>query len=568
MVDARIGRLFGGKYRVASMIGEGGMGSVYDAVDVASGTEVALKVLRAGRDGEKRVERLRREALAIAALHHPHIVRLLDQGTDADGTVYLVMERLAGETLKARMDREGRFAPRAAVALAMELLDGLGAAHARGIVHRDIKPTNVMLVPDAAGRERVVILDFGVAKLFAAGELETLTATGQMVGTPAYMSPEQARGQTIDARTDVHAVGVLLYRALTGRVPYVGKDTADVIFQVLAGEKLPIERVLPRIDPSLASVVARAMERRPSDRFSSADEMRAELAEWSAREMSGRLDTAEDAPTLPDTHPRPDPIVTEAPGAILTAATRGASPRALAPSEPRPAEPRRIGLLALVVVALGSASIAGVVAWIVASSPSRSASVANGEGVGPASPVPVPVPLPMSPTDAGSVAGRAADAGSRAGADAGGPAASGSADPEPHATTGRTHVTREAYTSIEDLMNATSVCGTRAPSVDERPFVGMWTGSSDCAVRRIQAAVNQCVAPNPERVTTWVEVHSDGGLCVESARLGGPGVTPLAQRCFAQKMRDVLHCGASLVIVPDQTQFRLIFDMLPCRTAN
>ncbi len=415
--DARIGRSIAGKYRVRSMIGEGGMGSVYDAVELASGARVALKVLRAGRDGVQRVERLRREALAIAALRHPNIVRLLDQGMDSDGTAFVVMERLAGETLKARMDREGRLSPRFAASVALELLEGLRAAHEAGIVHRDIKPTNVMLVPDANGRERVVILDFGVAKLFAAGELRTLTTTGQMIGTPAYMSPEQARGETIDPRTDVHAVGVLLYRALAGRVPYVGKDTADMIFQVLAGEKVPIERVAPDAEPELARIVTRAMARKASDRFATAEEMRREILAWLSRDSgaptrvpdtrSGDASRPRGAPGAPAAVPVPVASIDDA------APTRRDAPRGLPPPASRADRPRRTGALALALVAVASAAAAGLCVWLL-----DRAARAPDRGIEPA-PGPGPVPVPMAPNDAGPLDGAVGARDARALVDAG-----------------------------------------------------------------------------------------------------------------------------------------------------
>ncbi|MFI5298360.1 MAG: serine/threonine-protein kinase, partial [Polyangiales bacterium] len=220
------GALLGGRYRVGRLLGAGGMGAVYEAMQEDLGRRVAIKVLLpeviASSDDAEALRRFAREARAAAALHHPNIVAVTDFSPgDATAPAFLVMELLQGRSVARAIMDEGRLGPERVVTIAIQILAALETAHAAGLVHRDIKPDNVFLVPvtGAAGGELVKVLDFGIAKLARGGGATSsgLTATGAVLGTPAYMSPEQARGRDVDARSDLYAVGALMYHALSGR---------------------------------------------------------------------------------------------------------------------------------------------------------------------------------------------------------------------------------------------------------------------------------------------------------------------------------------------------------------
>lgn len=286
--------IFASRYRLLGALGQGAHATVWRARDVETGAEVAVKRLRpdVALAREWR-ERLRREARALGALRHPGIVRAIEIGEEPSGTPYLVMELLDGETLADRLARRGALAPARAIALARDLLDALARVHAGGLVHRDVKPSNVMLVrsptprtlpPGVAGAgERAVLLDFGLARLVDPSGAErdelAVTGAGARVGTPRSMSPEQARGvPRIDARADVWAVGVALYEMLAGRAPFGGVSALAVMHAVLVTAPAPL--VGPdgaRVDPGLERVVLRALEKSPERRFPSATAMREAL---------------------------------------------------------------------------------------------------------------------------------------------------------------------------------------------------------------------------------------------------------------------------------------------------
>jgi len=248
------------------------MGRVYDATQVELGRRVALKVLAPGLAKNPSIlERFRREALAAAVLGHPHIVDVTDFVLPDEGPPFLVMERLAGEPLMDVLQRDGMLAIPRAIRISVQLLDALQVAHDAGIVHRDLKPANVFLVALAGGDEMVKLLDFGVAKLRDAPG-QKLTAVGEMVGTPRFAAPEQLKGGTVDARTDVYGAGVLLYGMLTGQPPF-NASMADLVRSILEDDPVDPRVVNPSVDPTLASIVARAMAKEPHDRFDSAQAM-------------------------------------------------------------------------------------------------------------------------------------------------------------------------------------------------------------------------------------------------------------------------------------------------------
>lgn len=271
------GALFVGGYRVGRLLGEGAAGAVYEGTHEVLGRPVAIKVLKThGHDGltAGQLERFGREARAAAALGHPNIVQVTDFHAAASPP-FLVMERLTGESLRAAIAREGRL-PCARVALiGTQLLDALGAAHAAGIVHRDVKPDNVFLARMAGVEGLVKVLDFGIAKLESE---RPLTALGARMGSPAYMSPEQAAGRIADSRTDIYCVGATLYHALAGRLPFDTQSLAELLTWIAERPPTPLATAVPGLEPRMVAVVERAMHKDPAQRFQTTAEMQAALA--------------------------------------------------------------------------------------------------------------------------------------------------------------------------------------------------------------------------------------------------------------------------------------------------
>ncbi len=276
------GALLGGRYRLIRAIGRGGMGSVYEGVQQDLGRRVAIKVLHPHLAlGQENVERFKREAQATAALGHPNIVQVTDCQWEPGGPLFLVMELLTGASLGQVISAHGRLQSRRVAFIASQLLDALAVAHRAGIVHRDIKPDNVFLTSMAQVHDVVKVLDFGVAKLVGEGPDAQLTSTGVAVGTPFYMAPEQARGQQVDARTDIYAVGVCMYHALSGRVPFNAPSFNALMFAIAEQTPAPLASLAPDVDPGLVAVVERAMAKDRAWRFANAAEMSGALAPWS-----------------------------------------------------------------------------------------------------------------------------------------------------------------------------------------------------------------------------------------------------------------------------------------------
>jgi eukaryotic-like serine/threonine-protein kinase len=261
--------LIDGRYRVAHRLGSGGMADVWCAEDQQLGRRVALKLL-AGRFAEDDAfrERFRREAQAAAGLQHPNIVAIFDRG-EWDGTPYIAMEFISGPTLKQLVADAGPLEPDRAIDLTIQILRALRYAHKHGIVHRDIKPQNVIL--DEEGQAKVA--DFGIAH---AGASE-LTETGSIVGTAQYLSPEQAQGQPVSPRSDLYSVGIVLYELLTGRPPFEASSPVTVALKQVSERPVPPSQLHPGISPALESVVLRALEKDPARRFADADEFIAAL---------------------------------------------------------------------------------------------------------------------------------------------------------------------------------------------------------------------------------------------------------------------------------------------------
>ncbi len=283
------GQVLGGKYRLVRLVGDGGMGSVYEAEHVMLGTHVAVKILHgelARRSGL--IERFLQEARVSAQIKSPHVVQVTDVDRTPEGVAYLVMELLKGEPLSAVLDRERKVEPELACEYTSQILHALEAAHALGVIHRDLKPENVFLTY-AAGKPVLKLIDFGIAKLRRTEVgAKNLTVAGMVMGTAEYMAPEQAHSaDQVDARSDVYSVGVMLYEMLAGTRPVMGEDARVIALKVERGEVTPLVHAAPGVQPELAGLVHRAMAARPEVRFGSAAEMRLALEGAVQRKRGG-----------------------------------------------------------------------------------------------------------------------------------------------------------------------------------------------------------------------------------------------------------------------------------------
>lgn len=299
--------LEGTPYRALSRVGAGGMGEVWEAEHIELGKRVVVKVLRARHVPDKtHVERFRTEARVLALLSHPNIVNVTDFGWIGQQP-YLVMERVEGRTLAEETRARGALPMAEVLAVGRQLLAGLDAAHRAGLVHRDVKPSNVLYAPRDGGRDggadgnaerAVVLVDFGLVKqLHRADAL--MTAAGTVMGTPAYFAPEQATGGKVDARTDLYSVGAVLYRLLTGRGPFDHhKHLAAMAKAHLTEKPVPPSRFVPGLPPLLDAVILRALAKKPERRFATAQEM-ARALQACEGSMARPVERAEPPPVLP-----------------------------------------------------------------------------------------------------------------------------------------------------------------------------------------------------------------------------------------------------------------------------
>jgi serine/threonine-protein kinase len=274
------GTVLGERYRIEAMIGQGGMGTVYRAQHLTLGKSFAVKVLKAMHTARPDfVVRFQREAVAASQIRHPGIVDVVDFGRTADGGFYCVMEHLPGETLAARIAREGALPVAEVVRLGHDMARALAAAHAQGIFHRDIKPENVLLVPEAGAPDTVKLVDFGIARLADTPRDGRETGEGMILGTPQYMSPEQASGLSQDARADTYSLGVLLWELLAGRPPFRGASATHVLAAHLLepAPRLPESGPRGPIPRRLARLVTRMMAKRPEERPDRMEDVVAEL---------------------------------------------------------------------------------------------------------------------------------------------------------------------------------------------------------------------------------------------------------------------------------------------------
>ncbi len=332
-----------GKYEIRRRIGTGAMGIVYEGWDPGIGRRVAIKTLKQdlldSSEAADILARFRREAQAAGRLNHPNIVSVYELGEE-DGITFIAMEFVDGKELKDYCDNGERFPPEQAVRIVTELLTALDAAHRAGVVHRDIKPGNIFLIANGI----VKVGDFGIARV----ESSELTQVGSILGTPSYMSPEQISGQVVDGRADLFSAGVILYQLLTGEKPFQGASLASIMHKLLREEPTPPSAINVHVSPAFDAIIAKALAKRPEDRYQTGAEFAAALAAASRPPQPAAAGT-------PAATPRP---------AVSATLPRPPEPRRLQPAAVVAANPanRSSGPLALLLIA-GILLLAGAAVW-------------------------------------------------------------------------------------------------------------------------------------------------------------------------------------------------------------
>ena len=427
-----------GNYHVRQKLGEGGMGSVYLAEHPTIGKKVALKVLHAEFAADTNVvSRFFTEAKAVNDIGHPNIVDIVDYGmitgSQGEQLVYFFMEFLPGHTLTDLIRAEAPLPPERALNITVQVADALAASHKCNIVHRDLKPDNIMLAPRGREKDFVKLLDFGIAKLTGDQPGAQKTRTGLVMGTPAYMSPEQCEGRgQIDHRSDIYSLGIVLYEMITGRVPFYGEGYGEILVQHLTARPVPPTTIRGVIPPHVEQVVLKAMEKRPEARFPNMDEMVKALVDpvgyveahgGIAGFIKATLVPTNEAPPAPVSRITPSPLapLTPPPGAMVTAPTPMATavgPTTLGGSsgQVQPGSRSRKGLF--VVLGLGLAALIAAVVVMVTSGGDGNSAAGTGAGTGSS---------PVVDPDHGSGAGTAGTGTGSTGSAGSAPGSAGSA---------------------------------------------------------------------------------------------------------------------------------------------
>ncbi|MEZ4339953.1 MAG: serine/threonine-protein kinase [Sandaracinaceae bacterium] len=389
--EERIGSLLAGRYRLQSILGQGGMGVVLAGKHELTGRSVAVKLLQPGLVTDPELlQRFFQEAKAAAALNHPNVVDVLDMGTE-DGTAYLILELLEGQSLHDRLDEAGTIDAKELLEILLPVMDALAAAHERGIVHRDLKPDNIFIHRDLRGRPIPKVLDFGIAKLVEK-DSEVQTRTGGVLGTPHYMSPEQAQGfKDLGGAADIWSMGVLMYECLAGMRPFEAESMPALLLQICTFDPLPLAERAATVHPAFARVVHRAISRDLSYRYAKMEELGGALLA-AAREAQVVLPAAFDDlfPPFRETErpPRPSqPAMITGPLGDSRGARIETDPTMMADAVTPPRGSSRLPML----VGLGAALVIGVAAaaFALRSGPPPSTP--------PATPAPAPEPPPPTP---------------------------------------------------------------------------------------------------------------------------------------------------------------------------
>jgi eukaryotic-like serine/threonine-protein kinase len=390
-----IDHVIGGKYRITELIGQGGMGTVFEAVHTGTGSRVAIKLIVSSDIKEEVFVRFQREARAAGAIDSDHIVRIFDMGTDErSGSPYMVMERLVGEDLSQLMRRIGPLAPPTACALIAQAALGLAKAHESSVVHRDIKPANLFLHDGSDNGEVVVkILDFGIAKVLMdvmqRSEEGGLTRTGSMLGSPHYMSPEQAQGlRSIDHRSDIWSLGVVLYKLLCGQTPHAHLQTlGQVILAICSHPPRPIQELAPWVPPDVARIVHRALLADPGQRFQTAYEMYAAL--HASAQGQSNLRRVDIMPLSSTQRMRVEPPAGAYRPDVPTSGTQHGMTQS--PAAAQQQQPRSNGLVIAMVAAglMALVGLAGIGAAVVAKPKAASDAAPIDTGSSSATPTPV-----------------------------------------------------------------------------------------------------------------------------------------------------------------------------------
>ncbi len=313
--DTIAGQTIAGKYRVGAKLGTGGMGSVYCATRLMIGDEVAIKILHSGQTDPRAGERFQREARAAARLKHPNVVAIHDFGTTEEGLQYLVMELVEGESLRRLIKQQRVIAPATAVEIIRQVCEALDDAHQHKVIHRDIKPDNI-IVRSTTNGWRVKVLDFGIAKLRddIAGNL---TQTGSIVGTPHYMSPEQCLGEELDSRSDIYSLGVVAYEMLTGLVPFNSPSSSAVVVQHVTQSPPPLRSINIAISPAIEFVVLNALEKQR--------EARPQTGGSFANNLLSALTRTEPVDGKANAHPSAETTLLMEPSASVSSSARSCS---------------------------------------------------------------------------------------------------------------------------------------------------------------------------------------------------------------------------------------------------